>query len=454
MEQSSPCIKRRRIGEREDVNLYFFGEKEDDEVRNLCELVISDHVAHLVFLRVLFKLPVNSIFKFKSVSKSCLSMISHPNFSTSYCRRIIHSTANNSSSSSSSSSTLPQPTWTLLCSIFCDPSNEYLRPLYSKIGYRPIEEDLGLRVIVNDPVFKSPGFKLEFLSEAAAGRDNGKAPTTVLAVSNGLLLTSTTNNSHDCYYVCNPLTQQWCALPKPPRIHKWVAICFIVEPCDGSFQVVRLVGDKGSPNIVNFEIFLSKTCQWKEKSASFDLSVSTKVEFLKAVPCKQIIYWTFSNIIIAYDSSQSDSENDETIQCRLIDLPRDRVCDWFAEGMIGVCQDKLHYLQAANGKKILSIWELTKYNDGGEGEWFLSRRITYSEINPALPELKPIALHPFSSDLVYITRSAIRLASLNLRSRVVKSWVPLEPIITWWTFFVFVLPMWPTPVPQMSPDPV
>lgn len=68
-------------------------------------------------------------------------------------------------------------------------------------------------------IFKLPSFSLCFLSDA---RDDRKAPNIVLAVSNGLLLSTATRGWHDCYYICNPFTKQWSALPKPPRIHKWV----------------------------------------------------------------------------------------------------------------------------------------------------------------------------------------------------------------------------------------
>ena len=234
-----------------------------------------------------------------------------------------------------------------------------------------------------------------------------------------------------------------------------MSLGFIVEPCYGDFQVVRFVENEGSLYTLNFEIFSSKTLQWKEDSVSFDYPAGTMVGFCYAVPCKQIIYWLDCNRILAYDSSQSDGENEETIRCRLIDLPSDRAFyDKEILGMIAVCQDKLHYLLPSNISLILHFWELRKYNNGGEGEWFLLHRIRYDEVNPALlPPIFPLALHPFNPDLVFLRRPGGILALIDLRRRLAKNLV-LLPDITWYTTFAFVLPTWPTPVPQISPTPV
>ena len=223
--------------------------------------------------------------------------------------------------------------------------------------------------------------------------------------------------------------------------------------------MVQIGGYKNSSTILNFEIFSSKTRQWKEKSALFDLLVNEMVSMFRAVPCKKILHGMDINKIVAYDPSQGDSENDETIRCHLIDLPRDRVFhDIGRREMIEVCQDNLHYFHVAYGIQNLSIWELRNYNGGGEEEWFLLHRIRYDEVNPApLCIAQQLAFHPFDSDLVYLhtfTETTGNIVSLNLRSRVVKNCITQKPsIITWWTVFAFVLPTWPTPVPRISLSP-
>lgn len=166
-----------------------------------------------VLVEILYRLPVKSVFKFKSVSKYWLSLISDPVFARSYFSRRITIT------------NYRKKEWTIL---------------YHYDGTRDIpQEDYWLRVLDRgQPTFKSPSFTLSFFSEEfnfklpcfnprythEGIRDDGKAPARVLAVSNGLLLSVASRTWHDCYYVCNPLTKQWSALPKPPRIHKWVCI--------------------------------------------------------------------------------------------------------------------------------------------------------------------------------------------------------------------------------------
>lgn len=163
-----------------------------------------------------------------------------------------------------------------------------------------------------------------------------------------------------------------------------MSLGFIVNPYDGSFQVVQIGGYKNSSTILNFEILSSKTRQWKKKSALFDLLVNEMVNVFRAVPCKQILRRMDINKIVAYDPSQGDSENGETIRCHLIDLPRDREFhDIYRSKMIRVCNDYLHYFHVAIRIRSLSIWELTNYNSGGEGEWFLLHRIIFDAINPA-----------------------------------------------------------------------
>lgn len=203
--------------------------------------------------------------------------------------------------------------------------------------------------------------------------------------------------------------------------------------------------------MVNFEIFSSKTRQWKDKTVSFDLLVHLFFgrhiyNYRQAVPCKKIFHWIeYNGRIITYDTSQTDIGSDEMIQCRLIDLPGDQMIeDKATPGMIGVCQDHPHYCHAANRSQNpnLSVWELRKYNNEvGEGNWILLYWIGFDEVIPFVLGLaQPLAFHTLSFDTIYLG--------------VCRDLVPVKDVLAWWTVFAFVLPQWPTPVPQISSAPV
>ena len=237
---------------------------------------------------------------------------------------------------------------------------------------------------------------------------------------------------------------------------------FIVEPIDGSFQVVRIGGYQGLSNVVNFEIFSSKTGQWKDKSASFNLPVHLFLArqmftYCHSVPCKKILHWMeYDGRIVAYDTSQTDTENDETIRCRVIDLPGDRNNDKVTTGTIGVCQDHLRYCHVAYWSQIenVRVWELRKSNNEGEGNWFLLYRMRLDEIN-MYQWVLPVAFHPLDPDIVYLVRQRRRLlTSLNLRTRVWRDLIPVKGVVNYSTVFAFVLPVWPTPIPQISLTPL
>ncbi|CAN0928409.1 F-box protein At5g49610 [Linum grandiflorum] len=53
----------------------------------------------------------------------------------------------------------------------------------------------------------------------------------VLASNNGLLVCSPNNSRYAEYYICNPLTRQWIALPRPPRCNERdIGVGFTCDP--------------------------------------------------------------------------------------------------------------------------------------------------------------------------------------------------------------------------------
>lgn len=248
-----------------------------------------------------------------------------------------------------------------------------------------------------------------------------------------------------------------------------MTVGFIAEPINGSFQVVRIGGYEGSSTAVNFEIFSSKTRQWKDKTAVFNVPIRLFLgrlmyTFYHAVPCKRILHWMeFDDKIVAYDTSSSENDDETTIRsCRLINLPGGpEISDKATRGTIGVCEDHLRYCHVAEWFEgdNLRVWELIKSNNNKQEEerdfycWSLLYSMRFDGISrsPLTEKVEClVAFHPFHPDIVYLEHRHITcfLSFLNLRSRVCKKLLTLKCGIDWWAVFPFVLPPWPTSVPQ------
>ncbi|KAJ7953624.1 F-box protein [Quillaja saponaria] len=70
----------------------------------------------------------------------------------------------------------------------------------------------------NEPVFSSPGFSLDFLP---CYRANETCPIHIVGTSKDLMLCCESKFSlRVVYYICNPLTKHWVALPPAPQSHR------------------------------------------------------------------------------------------------------------------------------------------------------------------------------------------------------------------------------------------
>ncbi|GAB4842847.1 hypothetical protein Ancab_012825 [Ancistrocladus abbreviatus] len=382
---------------------------------------MPDWVLHEIFLR----LPVKSLFRFKCVSKHWHSLISDPSFARSYtCQNIDKNKCS--------------LCWTFL---FC-----YMNSNCGQIP--PGQMGLGAAFKLCHPNYnKLPSFALQFLKRKQRPTESVR----VLASSNGLLLCCASQHWQELYYVCNPLTIQWVALPRRPQLHKWVSIGFLVEPEDGAFQVVRIAEFSSSSNVLDLEIFFSKDGKWIERKLLCACPVWLSIAHRQAVPYQGILHWReYNNRIIAYDPKS----NIQT--CRLLDMPKDRDRD--GQGILGVSQDSLRYFEVHrwSQNRGLSVWVLKNYEIG---EWCLEYRVSIAEIYLANPQVNkalqssrcllcPLAFHPLNPNIVYLVCNN-NLALYDLETRRLETvrfdCFPLS-YLDLGTVFPFVLQPWPTPV--------
>lgn len=290
---------------------------------------------------ILQKLPLKTIFRFKSVSKHWFSLISDPFFAHSYTHRI------NTRSKNS-------PPWAT----------------FSSLDQMGLQE----RVFMRDQELASTNFSLQFLGPTLAQRP--EASTKLLDSSNGLLLLCSLSNSQILdYYVCNPLTMKWVCLPQPLSRPKWVKAALFVEEDSGNFLVVRVAELIWRSRVFNFEIFSSELGEWRYSKMNCPRRIKFFVKARHTVCHRGIIYWLIDNYsILAFDPKSNSTE------CRVIDLPDDRESMHF--GVVGVSCGMVRYMEVSNNdfedfrEQSLGVWSLIDYD---AGEWCLEDRIQLNE---------------------------------------------------------------------------
>ncbi|KAK7245228.1 hypothetical protein RIF29_40063 [Crotalaria pallida] len=131
--------------------------------------------------------------------------------------------------------------------------------------------------VVQDSRFKSKGFTLTFLP-----CHQPKKPIYVFNTLNGLFLCSATSNPHlpqNIYYVCNPLTMDWVALPSPPhrsylRPYMLLVTVKLIHDGDDSerYQVVRVYRRRSDSGVLMVDIFSFEAKQWICRDVTLSVS--------------------------------------------------------------------------------------------------------------------------------------------------------------------------------------
>ncbi|KAI4297704.1 hypothetical protein L6164_037581 [Bauhinia variegata] len=454
-----------------------------------------------LMVEILCRLPHHKyVFQCKCVSQRWLSLISN----SCFVRRFV----THHQSSKNKSESVEQP-WAFMCFKILD---------YSFRSYKKYEENYDTstpKLISKHSEFKSPGFSLKFLP---CYQDQREEPTiTMVKTFNDLMLCCVDkfDQSSCVYYICNPLTKQWLALPPTPPLSdvRCSEVEFICEPyyCNKidqhhhiintrfKFKVFRFLTHSvfPSPNS-KLQIFSSETGQWNLT----ELSLSPKFHnppfgFTRSFVCKEKLillvcskrpHRSLSFIIV-------DDHFDHCLQ--RVRFPGGKFCRNKFRSIIHVSswQGSLHAAQISinvfnvdepdHGVPFLRVWELKLDGNGGVVKWELRHIISFRNIvsgdewiseyylkersfiigeNEQLRLILPMALgfHPGDANLLYLNlhcddRMAfydIRKTTLNCvsetwwRSSFPSYYFPMAR--KWSDVSQIVLPLWPTPLPQIS----
>ncbi|KAJ4827686.1 hypothetical protein Tsubulata_046584 [Turnera subulata] len=265
------------------------------------------------------------------------------------------------------------------------------------------------------------------------------------------------------YYVFNPRTWLWVALPPFPkqRLSKRVLVGFV---CEGhNFRVVRILEELINSNIMTVEIFDSETNQWREHSClvSRPISFNFKYPFtFERFPLQQrvfgwngILHWfTKENCLVAYDPYNPE-------QCHLIDVPLVDDDVYHRTYHLGMCQGALRLVRLRWVPKYtvnphtyalqFSAWKLGDYK---KGDWESTNNgVVSMTVRPGTDGLLSrarVSPDPNHEDIVYLMFCR-QISCCNLKTQTwnlvdVSLHVRNSPDV--FQFFQLIFPPWPTTI--------
>ncbi|XP_062021225.1 uncharacterized protein LOC133737736 [Rosa rugosa] len=410
---------------------------------NTIFLNIEDLLDYLL-VEILCRLPCKFVLRCKCVCKSWSTLISHPYFES---RRALYLQDN------------------------CD--NEQI-PMFVEHSYPLADSTTELFTIDSKqtpPQLRAIDFRPSKL--------------VVVATYNDLILLCETLGFLMNYYICNPYTKQWVALP--PTILSPLTDVDVGFICDSDYRcrIVRFLEYEAEPTFpLKVETFSSETGKWKE-------SVVLRPQWFRPAHLKHstpalaydgTLYWLGrSGFLIGLEPFKLDNNNNHNYHyCHFICGPR----SWFAAfynpynytDCLGVCRGCVRMCRLYTlSRFILYVWELKEDSDrqvegvGGEMmKWCLKDRVFLDQLesnNRMSNRYRALDLDPNDEDILYLLRKTIisgpeyhthsDIVTCNIRTKTVIDISPMLPFSNSWTeikAFPFMLPWlrWPTPVPKLD----
>ncbi|KAK3035441.1 hypothetical protein RJ639_032866 [Escallonia herrerae] len=214
------------------------------------------------------------------------------------------------------------------------------------------------------------------------------------AASNGLLLYY---NYHSmAYHVCNPITKQCLSLPQPHYCPFNAAVGFDVEAnCEvagkmGSlkFKVVCLVLESLTEftHTLKMECFSSDTRCWRDCTLRSEIGSILLRPREYAVVINGVYHWLESqNRVLAYDSKSSLGLDEDIAQ--VICLP-DRYIGTQRSSVLGKSKDGLlQYGYSDSFKIVVWVLEVNPSNADGRQQWVLRHTVSFKLMCHRYPDI-------------------------------------------------------------------
>ncbi|XP_077226827.1 F-box protein At5g07610-like isoform X1 [Tasmannia lanceolata] len=270
----------------------------------------------------------------------------------------------------------------------------------------------------------SPGIEERVVSNIINGMKN--IPHCIIkSHQNGLLLLSTF--IREIYYVCNPLTNKWFALPYLPTLAKreffTLAVLAFDPHISPHYKVISILVSSSSRSIFGFRIFSSETGIWLKSKMFEPPFASYKGYGTKGtVSLNGVVFVLSANNIIEFDVEEGSFREIQVPEPFREIQVRENIS--FLRG-ICVSGGFLHYL--AHSENQLRIWVFMKCHNSPAGEWILKKSILVKTItetvhndielppvvfHPDFIELRPMSLHP---DFIESRQTPFRQDCMDIR---------------------------------------
>ncbi|CAL2249876.1 unnamed protein product [Prunus armeniaca] len=325
----------------------------------------------------------------------------------------------------------------------------------------------------------------------------------VLETYNDLVLCCAGEYYQRDYYICNPYTQKWVALPPSPQCHKRVvALGFICDPPyyryygeEAEFHRKEATQQRNAAEYIYrhrvvripefslcqdytfryyVEIFSSETGEWRVSYVSFPKNFAFhRVNPSTGFAYKGMLFWLGRHrnkggraFLIGFDPFDTKNNNHETIDKKcFIEFDEQPAIEGLGEDVseiecLGVCQGCLRMFNFELRTGSLLVWDFKlpepaddQMLNGGSNCLILKHRVPMDARDKLyMDRIKLCALDPNNKDVLYFYRNTHVFVMCNIRT---KTWSKIAKE-TWERsnapFLPLILhPPWPTPVPTHFP---
>ncbi|KAL6643020.1 hypothetical protein ACP70R_021201 [Stipagrostis hirtigluma subsp. patula] len=224
---------------------------------------------------------------------------------------------------------------------------------------------------------------------------------------NGLLLCRSPGTLR--FYVANPVTRRWAALPAPAKDAQLSMLAFDPFSSPDHYHVVNFTGWRERGAAV--EVFSSEARAWSAHDPEFGVPVT-------ALSAGSVHFHDGAVYILAFSDPgclvRMDVAGGECA-CTVVELPDEPVD---GDGRVAHSGDRLHYV-AIDGRGLLKVWTLE--DSSPTRQWQLKHAAKLDDVNKGgSNKVRLLGMHP-EKDVVYMW-SPWSIVEYDMAGRISRAW--------------------------------